>query len=603
MLSWKGYVSYIIHGRKINFHFGMDQNSYSEGLHIIPSLKKIRHGFKLSLELVPDREIEIRALYLEKGLDVCSGCRIFLNGYQSWTEGREYRPDERMGQLSSLFYFLHAGYKLKFLGDGHFYPYSMRKGELHSYTYSYMRNPDGKISFLGSLSEKEGFTIFHYSVRDRKVMIKKDCAGLVIDKSYPAFGIFTSEGDEDNVFDAYFDAMKLEKPKSRPSAGWTSWYNYYTKISNDIILDNLEQFQNKKVPVDFFQIDDGYQTAVGDWLSVKDSFPGGMKHIAREITKAGRKPGIWLAPFIAGQNSALLREHGDWVLKDPKGKPAIAGFNDQWKGYFYALDFYNPLVRDYIRQVFDTALNQWGFELLKLDFLYAACLYPRKDKTRGAIMTEVMDFLRELAGNKILLGCGVPLGAAFGRVDFCRIGCDVGLDWDVWNTSVIQFRERVSTVNSIADTIGRRHLNGRAFWNDPDVVILRDENVRLSESQKNTLFFINSLFGGLLFTSDNINQYQKEVLKKYKTAIPLKESRIICVKTHDSIYHWKPKFTFFNLLSGIKSYSNAYEIEFERDKKHFLALVNLGGKGISVDSLKLGKAVELAPYATKVMDI
>ncbi len=30
---------------------------------------------------------------------------------------------------------------------------------------------------------------------------------------------------------------------------------------------------------------------------------------------------------------------------------------------------------------------------------------------------------------KIILGCGVPLMPAFGKVDFCRIGADVDLEW------------------------------------------------------------------------------------------------------------------------------------------------------------------------------
>ena len=44
-------------------------------------------------------------------------------------------------------------------------------------------------------------------------------------------------------------------------------------------------------------------------------------------------------------------------------------------------------------------LDVWGFDLVKLDFLYAVCMLPTEYKTRGQIMCEAMDFLREVIGD------------------------------------------------------------------------------------------------------------------------------------------------------------------------------------------------------------
>ena len=99
-----------------------------------------------------------------------------------------------------------------------------------------------------------------------------------------------------------------------------------------------------------------------------------------------------------------------------------------WGGA-YTLDIYNPDVRAYIKKVFDTVLNVWGYDMVKLDFLYSECMFPRNGKSRGTIMCEAMEFLRECCGEKLILGCGVPLGAAFGKVDACRISCDVDLTY------------------------------------------------------------------------------------------------------------------------------------------------------------------------------
>src|SRR5699024_7163536 len=111
---------------------------------------------------------------------------------------------------------------------------------------------------------------------------------------------------------------------------------------------------------------DGYQTAVGDWLSLKSEFSDGMRPITDRLHKNGSKAGLWLAPFSAHKNSQLIKDHPDWLARDSKGKPVFGGLN--WGG-FYSLDIYNQGVRDYLKKVFDTVFYEWGFDMVKLDFL------------------------------------------------------------------------------------------------------------------------------------------------------------------------------------------------------------------------------------------
>ena len=256
---------------------------------------------------------------------------------------------------------------------------------------------------------------------------------------------------------------------------------------------------------------------MGDWLSTDAvKFPEGMKTTADSIKEAGMIPGIWLAPFVCEEKSAVCKEHPDWIVRDKKGEKVRGGSN--WSG-FYALDIYNEEVREYLRQVFDVIVNVWGYKLLKLDFLYAACIVPREDKTRGRIMADGMGLLRELSGDALILGCGVPTASAFGTVDYCRIGTDVSLDWD---------DKRPSTKNSILNSVFRRQLSGRAFINDPDVFLLRDSNTSMTAEQKRTLAAVNALCGGVLFTSDNFAEYgqwQKDMLSLISR---LRGSKVLC---------------------------------------------------------------------------
>ena len=183
-----------------------------------------------------------------------------------------------------------------------------------------------------------------------------------------------------------------------------------------------------------------------------------------------------------------------------------------------------PQVQDYLERVFDRVLNQWGYDLVKLDFLYAAAPFGSETESRAGRMIRAMELLRRLCGEKRILGCGVPLMPAFGLVDYCRIGCDVGLDWNDSRLMQHAHRERVSTRQSIGNTLFRRQLNGRAFLNDPDVFFLREENLKLTGREKEILATVNSLFGGVLFHSDDMSRYSQEAREAYRRLLKNREA-------------------------------------------------------------------------------
>lgn len=441
----------------------------------------------------------------------CRGGRdpeqIFMNGYQSWTDSHEHTILEKEPAISPLASGMVEKYYLDRYGDVNFTMKPKGTGQFHGFTYCYFRDGE-QYRFLGSLSERAGFTVFYYNGTAQQMTIEKDCAGLKISEEWNALDLVELSGTEDQVFDLYFEKMNIPKPSGKPMTGYTSWYNHYQNISEPVIMENLEHVHEMGQNFDVFQIDDGYQTYVGDWLDVNaDKFPAGLEPVVDQIHAYGMKAGLWLSPFVCEKNSRCYQQHPEWLVKDERGNPVCGGSN--WST-FYALDLELSQVQDYLKEVFHQVLDVWGFDLVKLDFLYGACMQPTAYKTRGQLMCEAMDFLRELVGDKLILGCGVPLGPAFGKVDYCRIGPDVGLDWDGSPKEKLLHRERVSTKNTIGNTIYRRQLNGRAFWNDPDVYLLRDDNIKLSAKQKALLAQVNGLFGGLLFTSDDVGSYDAE---------------------------------------------------------------------------------------------
>jgi alpha-galactosidase len=555
LYPYEGFIKYNIEGQDIELIFSLDKVLINE--HVEISIKLINKGnvsvFELSVK--PKKEIQIVTLLVKARTALIKTDKVYINGFQTWTESREYGIAERIPKLNRLTWNILSPY-----GDYTFYPHTNQRGIYHSFTYTYINRNNENYTLYGSLSETLGYTIFEYNTEINELHIIKDCRGLSIKEEYKAFELLLCSGDQNEVFQEYFDVMNINKPSVKPCTGWTSWYNYYTGITEEIIINNLNAFSNRNIPIDTFQIDDGYENAVGDWLIVNDKFPRGMKYIAESVKDKGYKAGLWLAPFICEKKSKFYYVHNNWLLRDENGRLIRAGFNPGWSGTFYALDFYNQEVRDYLRKTFDVVLKEWGFDMVKLDFLYAVALIPRKYKTRGQIMHEAMEFIREIVGEKIILGCGVPLGPSFGLVDYCRIGSDVALKWEDKLLKVLNYRERVSTINAIISTIGRRHLNRKAFYNDPDVFILREKNNKLTKNQRNTLFILNLIFGGLVFTSVNINEYSEEEMMLYLSMFPIREKSIEKVERTQELCR----------------------VEFKIDNRSYLAISNLSDKEIKV---------------------
>lgn len=451
---------------------------------------------------------------------------VFINGYQSWTDSREYFTSEKMSGFSKwkkwvLTKPINAHTGLCRSGDAFFCKYPKGRGEFFGYSYGYVRN-DENIDLFASLSESSGYTIVRFDVKKSSVTAEKDFDGVTFRGNSRLIDFVHLNGGYDEVFDKWFEMMNIRCRQTEKKCGYTTWYNYYGNVDENIVKRDLKALSALPEKVDIFQIDDGYQRCIGEWLHHDEKkFPSGMKKLADEIHNNDMLAGLWLAPFAATKNSFIYKEHKDWLVHYDNGKLYPAGAN--WGG-FYAIDFYNQDAAKYIRKVFDTILNDWGYDMVKLDFLYAACIVPMHNKSRGQIMCEAMDFIRDCVGDKLILGCGVPLMPSFGKVDFCRVGADVALEW---KHNPYGIREDVSTPNTINCSVFRRGLNGRAFMNDPDVFLLRDNNIKMSFEQRKLIAEINSVFGSLLFVSDNVSQYSREQLEVFLDTIHKRDVKIL----------------------------------------------------------------------------
>lgn len=483
----------------------------------------------LHVEVGASEDVVVEMCHVEFHRTFADDERILLNGYQSWTDTAELAPNARMPGLTRVPQAVVRHWALDGGGDYAFAPYTGRPGQLHGFTYLDVRRGQ-RHELLASLGEDQGFTMIALDTRASRVAVAKECSSRVLhsDETRTLCALVVASGTCDQVYDRWFRLSGTRALPAKPLVGYSSWYRHYGDIDAAKIAADLEGARCALDSVDckgfcrLFQIDDGY-CKIGDWKHPDAlRFPGGMAPLAERIRQAGFVPGIWAAPFVCERQSRLAREHPDWLLRDAAGAPVSTGC--QWSGGL-ALDTLNPEVRDHVRTSLGTMVNEWGFKLIKADFLYAVCMVPHGGLNRGQLMADAMCLLREAVGpNVALVGCGVPLASAFGRVEYCRVGCDVGPDWDGAPHMRLLHRERVSTRNSLANTVYRFPLHGRAFANDPDVFFLRDD-VELSADQKEQLLAVDASYGGMLVTSDDMGSWSPSSKALFQAAIEVMRKR------------------------------------------------------------------------------
>jgi alpha-galactosidase len=214
----------------------------------------------------------------------------------------------------------------------------------------------------------------------------------------------------------------------------------------------------------------------------------------------GRRPGIWIAPWMVGRSSALFAEHPDWVVRDPgSGEPASAG--SALRDECTALDLTVPAAADYLSEVLHT-LREWGFDYVKIDFCYAGALEGRRfaDMPGVAAYREGLRLIRSALGPEaVLLGCGAPILPSVGLVDAMRVGPDISASWappeDAASWSAPCQR------NASRNVLARAWQHGRLWVNDPDCLMLRPAIERRADWAA-----LVARYGGLRSSGDAVDE-------------------------------------------------------------------------------------------------
>jgi alpha-galactosidase len=271
----------------------------------------------------------------------------------------------------------------------------------------------------------------------------------------------------------YASAAATETPPLEPDRpapfGWATWYFYFKNIDQQTVLDNCRRMRELFPDVEplVCQIDDGYETLVGDWTSYTAGFPDGMGAAAQAIDDLNMIAGIWIAPLMVDEHSALVADHPDWFLYDVTGRPVL--FEDPLSNMRqYALDITAPGVADHVRQIIaDKAAD--GFRYLKLDFLLVGSFEGAHadGSTSLEAYHQAMAIIGDAAGPDVyLLACGQPWLPTLGHFHAARDSSDVA-------GSTPGFPLYTTYVNNARSHTVRAAMDGVWFANDPDDLVVR----------------------------------------------------------------------------------------------------------------------------------
>ena len=501
---------------------------------------------KLS-ELIEDDELSIKDAWIN------------LGGWQSWNPGFEIAPGKTQPALTNKF--------IKQWNNYLVFPNTSFKADKNlvlAQFVSYLRWGDFYLVFasVGNVSRVLPPVQFIFDRRDDTITIEicdkgndwrcDDITAQI--EIFTASSFFECKDKLKEIF-GFLHFNKISHLGKTPG-GWESWYNHYANINEGLILEDLDALTKSENIIStgqysskIFQIDDGWEKALGDWQVRTDRFAQGFAPLVQKIEEAGFIPGLWIAPFIIDSRSLTATEHPDWLLRDENHKLVAAGYNPLWGkgGTFYCLDLSRDDVIEYLDKLMETVIEEWGFRYIKLDFLYAGMLFGDYNTPTASykIYNRAVSTLTARTKNKngkplAYLGCGLPFELSFKYMPLSRIGCDTYEHWVNKIARFIKWNGRNEAYLNLKDTLGHALWNNSIFANDPDVVFIRTQNCSLTSEQKLLIAKTNILFGSQFMYSDDpgkagITEHQLEAqINEFRAKYALEEFGLI--QTEEDVF-------------------------------------------------------------------
>ncbi|MEP0212931.1 MAG: glycoside hydrolase family 36 protein [Cellulophaga sp.] len=184
--------------------------------------------------------------------------------------------------------------------------------------------------------------------------------------------------DVSKWWETFDDLQPTSVPEIANAPLYSTWYNFHQNLDEDLLEKECKKAS--ELGYKAIIIDDGWQTNdgnrgydyTGDWLPERITK---TKEFVSKVHATGLKVGFWYSvPFCGKKSKAYKRFKGKFLTE-----------NHRWAPVF---DPRYPEVRDYLINIYKSALVDWNLDGFKLDFIDDFKFYP---ETKKEITTD-MDY-------------------------------------------------------------------------------------------------------------------------------------------------------------------------------------------------------------------
>lgn len=172
-------------------------------------------------------------------------------------------------------------------------------------------------------------------------------------------------------------------PTTAYEAEWCAW-GYERNFTVDEVLGTLPKVS--EMGYEWATLDDGWQTAEGDWYLNPERFPvkdKDMKAFVDEIHKHNLKAMIWWAPLAVDPGTDLIKNHEDYLLLNKDGSKQ----DITWWDSYYLCPAYEPVI-EYHKDLVKKIMAEWGYEGLKIDGQHLNAAPPCYNKAHNHAYPE-----------------------------------------------------------------------------------------------------------------------------------------------------------------------------------------------------------------------
>lgn len=217
---------------------------------------------------------------------------------------------------------------------------------------------------------------------------KHSSSGLVIPENdtvelADALATYSSLGTNgiSQRFQKYWKSRKRRSdisnlPEHKNPIVLNTWAALFFQHNREIVLELIESAS--ELGIELICIDDGWfadrrddDAGLGEWIEDTEKYPGGLGEIRTRAKECGLKFGLWFEPEMVSPNSAIAKNHPDWVMgivDAPNNKLQKVGTENlpQWRQQL-CLDLSNAEAYNYIKDRLLHYVEKYRLDYLKLD--------------------------------------------------------------------------------------------------------------------------------------------------------------------------------------------------------------------------------------------